>query len=82
MNKEITFKAKVIKNRYNSEDFKIYVVDVDDNIYKNIKTNKNKEYIIVGNTPNLIPDIVTLCDSDKILSFIFLINFFPSIDIS
>lgn len=57
MNKEITFKAKVIKNRYNSEDFKIYVVDVDDNIYKNIKTNKNKEYIIVGNTPNLIPDI-------------------------
>ena len=57
MNKEITFKAKVIINRYNSEDFKIYVVDVDDNIYKNIKTNKNKEYIIVGNTPNLIPDI-------------------------
>ena len=57
MNKEITFKVKVIKNRYNSEDFKIYVVDVDDNIYKNIKTNKNKEYIIVGNTPNLIPDI-------------------------
>lgn len=54
---DLKFKAKIINNRYNSEDYKIYVVDVDDNIYKNIKANKNGEYILVGNIPDLVPDI-------------------------
>lgn len=55
--KEFKFKAKVIKNRFNSDDFKIYVVDINTKIYKDIKSNKNKEFIIVGNTPNLIPNV-------------------------
>jgi exodeoxyribonuclease V alpha subunit len=57
MNNEVKFKATIIRNRFNGEDFKIYVVDVNKQIYTNIKGNKNKEYIIVGNTPNLIPDV-------------------------
>lgn len=51
------FKCTILKERYNSESYKIYVVDVDNNIYSNIKTNKKGEYILVGNTPNLIPDL-------------------------
>jgi uncharacterized membrane-anchored protein len=57
MNNEVRFKATIIRNRFNGEDFKIYVVDVNKQIYSNIKGNKNIEYIIVGNTPNLIPDV-------------------------
>ena len=56
-NNEVKFRAKVVKNRFNSEEFKIYVVNVDNKIYPNIKSNKNKEFIIVGNLPNLIPDV-------------------------
>lgn len=55
--KELKFKGTVLRNRYNSDDFKIYVVDVNKKVYKDIEGNKNKEYIIVGNMPSLIPDI-------------------------
>ena len=54
---EVKFRAKALRNRFSSDDFKIYVVDVDTNIYANIKGNKNKEFILVGNIPNLIPDV-------------------------
>lgn len=57
MNNEVKFKATVIRNRFNGEDYKIYVVNVNKQVYTNVKSNKNKEYIIVGNTPNLIPDV-------------------------
>ena len=38
-NNEVKFRAKVVKNRFNSEEFKIYVVNVDNKIYPNIKSN-------------------------------------------
>jgi exodeoxyribonuclease V alpha subunit len=57
MSNEVKFKATIIRNRFNSEDFKIYVADVNKQIYKDLKGNRNNEYILVGNTPNLIPDV-------------------------
>ena len=51
------FKAIIVNPRYITEEFKIYVVDIDKTKYNNIKTNKNNECIIVGNTHNLVPNI-------------------------
>lgn len=51
------FKATIKKCRYNSEDFKIYVADIDEAKYKNIKLNSAGQLILTGNMPNLIPDI-------------------------
>ena len=54
---EVKFRATILRNRFSSDDFKIYVADVDTNVYTNIKGNKNREFILVGNLPNLIPDV-------------------------
>ena len=43
---EVKFRGKIIRNRFNSDDFKIYVIDVDTSIYTNVKGNKNKEFIL------------------------------------
>lgn len=52
----IKFKCKMQNQRFNSDNFKIYVVDVDLNQYK-ISTNKNNEVVVVGDIPNLLPNI-------------------------
>lgn len=51
------FKCRVISPKFISEDFKIYKIEIDKNIYPNLKQNNKKEYIIVGNIHNLVPDI-------------------------
>lgn len=57
MSKEVEFRATIINNRYNSEEYKIYVADVNNKIYPNIQSNKNNEFVLVGNMPNLVPNI-------------------------
>ncbi|WP_297419200.1 AAA family ATPase [Clostridium sp.] len=58
MNKDknnlVEFRAIVESSRFVSEEFKIYVVSVNKEIYPHIKPNKNNEYIIVGNIPSLM----------------------------
>ena len=49
---EIEFKCTVNKLRYNSEHYKIYVVNSNDNI----KTNKSNEIILVGDIIDLLPN--------------------------
>lgn len=46
----------MVSQRYNSEDFKIYVVDVDKSKYQTIKKNIRGEFVIVGDIPSLIPN--------------------------
>lgn len=53
----LQFRAKVKKCRYDSESFKIYLVDVNETEYKNIKPNSNGQFIVVGDIPSLIPNI-------------------------
>lgn len=53
----VEFKCYILKERYSSDNYKIYVVDVDKNIYPNVKSNNKGEYILVGNLPNLIPTL-------------------------
>lgn len=53
--KIIDFKCNIIRERFNSENFKIYVVDIDKKLYPQLTTNKNDEFIIVGDMQNLIP---------------------------
>ena len=55
---ETKFVCKVIKHRFISEDYKIYLVSVDSNIYGNVKTNKNNECVICGNFQTLVPNNV------------------------
>lgn len=55
--KEVKFRAKVIRNRFSSDDFKIYVAYVNRAMYPKLQSNKNGEFILVGNLPNLIPEI-------------------------
>lgn len=50
----LEFKAIVKKQRFKSDDYKIYVVDIDKHKFLNIEENKNNEYVIVGNLPTLI----------------------------
>jgi exodeoxyribonuclease V alpha subunit len=50
----IEFRGKIINSRYISEDYKIYVIDVDTQIYPYVKVNKNNEFVIVGNMSSLI----------------------------
>ena len=51
------FKATIKKCRYNSEEFKIYVADINETKYKDVKLNSAGQLILTGNMPNLIPDI-------------------------
>jgi exodeoxyribonuclease V alpha subunit len=51
------FKCTMIKERFNSDNYKIYVVDVNREIYSNIKGNKKDEIVLVGNIPNLLPNL-------------------------
>jgi len=52
----IEFKAVVSASRYISDEFKIYVVDVDTIKYPDVKPNKSGDFIIVGNIPSLVPN--------------------------
>ena len=56
--KIIKFKATVNRKMFdNGEDYKIYSMNVDTNIYKNIIVNKQYGTIsLVGNIPDLIPE--------------------------
>lgn len=58
MNKDknnlVEFRTTIKTSRYISEEFKIYTVSINENIYPDIKSNKNNEYIIVGNMTSLI----------------------------
>ena len=47
----------MLKERFNSENYKIYVVEVNKEVYPNIKGNKKEEIVLVGNIPNLIPSL-------------------------
>ena len=53
----IEFKAKVNKLRYDNNEFKIYIVDINENKYKDINKNKRGEYVILGNLHTLIPGV-------------------------
>lgn len=58
----IKFKCRVIRERFSSDDFKIYVVAVDKNMYKDVRCNKQGEYIIAGDmqqlTLNMMYDVI------------------------
>lgn len=57
MNKEVVdFKFKILTQRYDSENFKIYTVDVDTSLYP-IKPNNSGDFIIVGDIPKLLNDV-------------------------
>ena len=47
------FKGKITRRVYSSEDFKVYAVDVDTKIYKDIKKNKYNNVSIVGDLGDL-----------------------------
>lgn len=49
------FKVKILKERYATETFKIYVVDIVEG--EDIKTNKANEYIINGNVHTLAQNV-------------------------
>lgn len=51
------FICKIKNENFNSENFKIYSVTVNEEIYKDIKHNKRGGITIVGNIPNLIPNL-------------------------
>lgn len=53
MSNEVVFKGKVIRCTYNSDEYKVYAVDVDRNIYPNIKFTKYGNATITGNLHEL-----------------------------
>lgn len=53
----IKFKCMVIRERFSSDDFKIYVVEVDKRVYKDVRCNKNGDYIISGDIQSLMPNM-------------------------
>ena len=61
MNKDknnlVEFRAVVNTSRFISEEFKIYTVSINKKIYPDIKSNKNNEYIIVGNMTSLMAGV-------------------------
>lgn len=46
----------MLTQRFSSDNFKIYVVDVDKAKYQTIKKNIRGEFVIVGDLPSLIPN--------------------------
>lgn len=57
MDKLEKFKGVVIRCRYNSDNFKIYVVDVNSEEYSEIKKNKEGKVIVVGDLPTLVSNV-------------------------
>lgn len=57
MEKIFKFKAKMLVSRFISDTFKIYVVDINKHIYRDIKPNKSNQFILVGTMPELSPDV-------------------------
>lgn len=55
--KEVEFEFKVESRRYNSPNFKIYVVSIDTKKYKDIKPNSKGEFIITGDVQDLSFDV-------------------------
>lgn len=53
----VKFKCKLQNTRYNSDDFKICLVDVDKKLYQDIKSNSRDEFVITGNMPDLLFNI-------------------------
>lgn len=54
----IDFTCTIKRERFNSDSYKIYLVDVDKKVYPNIKTNLKGEIILVGsNFSSLIPNL-------------------------
>lgn len=51
--KEYKFSGRVVRNTWNTEDFKIYAIDVDHNKYPAIKQNKYHNVTILGELPTL-----------------------------
>lgn len=51
--KEYKFSGRVIRSTWNTEDFKIYAIDVDHNKYPDIKQNKYHNVTILGELPTL-----------------------------
>lgn len=57
-NNLIEFTCTVKKERFNSDTYKIYLVEVDKNIYQNLKRNNKDEIVLVGNSfSSLIPNL-------------------------
>lgn len=56
-NRIVNFKCCIEKQLFISEKYKIYQVNVDNNIYQDIKKNNNGKYSIVGDFQSLIPNI-------------------------
>jgi len=54
-NNMLSFKCTIKRERFNSENYKIYVVDIDRKAYPQLAHNKSGEYILVGDIQNLIP---------------------------
>lgn len=50
---EYKFSGRIVRNTYNTEDFKIYAVDVDKKKYPDIKQNKYSNVTILGELPEL-----------------------------
>lgn len=53
----VEFKCTMLKERFNSDNYKIYVVDINKEVYPNVKGNKKDEIVLVGNIPNLLPNL-------------------------
>jgi len=51
--KEYKFSGRVIRNTWDTEDFKIYAMDVDHNKFPDIKQNKYHNVTILGELPTL-----------------------------
>ena len=56
-NEEIRFKGIVVRCRYNSDNFKIYVVDVNNEEYPEVKRNTEGKVIVVGDLPTLVSNV-------------------------
>ena len=50
---KICFKGKIVRSTYDSENFKVYAVDVDKTKYPNVKLNKYENVTISGNIHSL-----------------------------
>lgn len=57
MSKEFQFKGTVLTQRFSSDTYKIYTISVNRKVYPNLQSNKNNEFVIVGNLPTLIPNV-------------------------
>lgn len=57
MEKELKFSGKVVRCTYDTEDYKIYAVNVDKTKYPNIKHNKFNNVTILGELPSLTENV-------------------------